>query len=466
MDLSGSATVTFAAANTYSGGTAIGPGTTLLLGDGGTNGSILGDVDDDGTLAFDRADDYAFDGAISGSGQVTNVGSGTLTIGNVNTFGGGDADGDVFGTVSIPQGEINVIAGGVLTNNTSEIDVGDAAGLTGTLAMDRRQRLTPWGSSGKSGVNVGINGGTGVVTLSGNSLLDASCTANSNGTIPFSNVVAIGLASSSGTVIVGGTSTLRSVAGSSESNGSFITVGEGGTGTLIVQDQGQVQAANFYVGSTFYGTSGGTGFLHLNGGTLSVPSVQNSSGTTGNLYFNGGTFRLRRAAATSSRRRHAHGLRPKRRRRDRQQRQQHYDQPAAAARCRRPSRGWRPDEDGPRIAPAGSLQHLHRRHHRHRRHADRKQRRRTAQRYGLDGRRRRNVPLRSLRRCCTGATANTVALTPDVTTVASAAPASGSAADFSDSHDRGGGRRDCSRGPRGGIQRRHVVGDGHEHGSR
>ncbi len=297
VDLSGGVTVTFAGDNTYSGGTVLGPGTTLLLGDGGTSGSILGDVDDDGTLAFDRADDYTFGAAISGSGQVTNVGSGTLTIANVNTFGGGDANGDVFGTVSITQGEIDVIAGGVLTNNTSEIDVGDAAGLTGTLAMNGGSALTPWGSSGKSGVNVGVNGGTGVVTLSGNSLLDASCTANSNGTIPFSNVVAIGLASSAGTVTVGGTSTLRAVAGSSVSNGSFITVGEGGAGTLIVQDQGQVQAANFYVGSTFYGTSGGTGSLHLNGGTLSVPSVQNSSGTTGNLYFNGGTLQ---ATASSS----------------------------------------------------------------------------------------------------------------------------------------------------------------------
>ena len=140
MDLSGGVTVTFAGDNTYSGGTVLGPGTTLLLGDGGTSGSILGDVDDDGTLAFDRADDYTFGAAISGSGQVTNVGSGTLTIANVNTFGGGDADGDVFGIVSIHQGEIDVIAGGVLTNNTSEIDVGDTAGLTGTLAMNWRQR--------------------------------------------------------------------------------------------------------------------------------------------------------------------------------------------------------------------------------------------------------------------------------------------------------------------------------------
>ena len=88
VDLSGGVTVAFAGNNTYSGGTILGPG-TLLLGDGGTNGSILGDVDDDGTLAFDRADDYTFAGAISGSGQVTNVGSGTPLLTGANSYSGG-----------------------------------------------------------------------------------------------------------------------------------------------------------------------------------------------------------------------------------------------------------------------------------------------------------------------------------------------------------------------------------------
>jgi autotransporter-associated beta strand protein len=41
--------------NTYSGGTTITAG-TLQLGNGGATGSIIGNVADNGTLAFDRSD--------------------------------------------------------------------------------------------------------------------------------------------------------------------------------------------------------------------------------------------------------------------------------------------------------------------------------------------------------------------------------------------------------------------------
>ena len=49
------------------GGTTIAAG-TLQLGDGGADGSILGDVLDNGTLAFNRSDVATFAGTISGSG--------------------------------------------------------------------------------------------------------------------------------------------------------------------------------------------------------------------------------------------------------------------------------------------------------------------------------------------------------------------------------------------------------------
>ena len=71
----------------------------------------------------------------------------------------------------------------------------------------------------------------------------------------------------------------------------YITVGDGGTGALTIQDQGLVETGNFQLGSTYQsGQTGGVGTLHLNGGTLSAPAVQNDIGTTGNLYFNGGTL--------------------------------------------------------------------------------------------------------------------------------------------------------------------------------
>ena len=62
-------------ANSYSGGTAI-RGGTLQIGAGGTSGSIGGDIENDGRLAFNRSDSVTFAGAISGLGAVDQYGNG------------------------------------------------------------------------------------------------------------------------------------------------------------------------------------------------------------------------------------------------------------------------------------------------------------------------------------------------------------------------------------------------------
>jgi fibronectin-binding autotransporter adhesin len=54
--------------NTYTGGTTIGNGTDLLIGDQGTTGSIVGDVTNNGYLLFDRSDAITYNGVVSGSG--------------------------------------------------------------------------------------------------------------------------------------------------------------------------------------------------------------------------------------------------------------------------------------------------------------------------------------------------------------------------------------------------------------
>src|SRR5258705_13792411 len=61
---------------------------TLQRGDGVTNGSITGDVTDNGTLAFDPVGSVTFAGAISGTGTVEQIGTGTLTLTGNNTYSG------------------------------------------------------------------------------------------------------------------------------------------------------------------------------------------------------------------------------------------------------------------------------------------------------------------------------------------------------------------------------------------
>ena len=73
---SGTGTTTLTGTNTYTGGTTISAG-TLQVGAGGTTGSIVGNVLNNGVLAFNRSDATTFDGVISGTGSLTKSGAGT-----------------------------------------------------------------------------------------------------------------------------------------------------------------------------------------------------------------------------------------------------------------------------------------------------------------------------------------------------------------------------------------------------
>ncbi|WP_371094514.1 autotransporter outer membrane beta-barrel domain-containing protein [Sinorhizobium sp. CB9] len=83
----GTGTLTLTGTNIYSGGTIINQG-TLQLGNGGTTGSILGNVADEGTLLFNRSNTLNFDGVISGSGAVFQIGEGTTVLTGANTYSG------------------------------------------------------------------------------------------------------------------------------------------------------------------------------------------------------------------------------------------------------------------------------------------------------------------------------------------------------------------------------------------
>ena len=72
----GNGTTVLTAANTYTGGTTITAG-VLQLGAGGTTGSIVGNVSNNGALAFNRSDTYTYGGTISGTGSATQQGNGT-----------------------------------------------------------------------------------------------------------------------------------------------------------------------------------------------------------------------------------------------------------------------------------------------------------------------------------------------------------------------------------------------------
>ncbi|WP_286612939.1 autotransporter outer membrane beta-barrel domain-containing protein [Variovorax jilinensis] len=64
------------------------PSTQLHIGTGGTGGTVVGNITDNGALLFNRSDNLSYGGVISGTGSVTKNGAGVLNLTASNTYGG------------------------------------------------------------------------------------------------------------------------------------------------------------------------------------------------------------------------------------------------------------------------------------------------------------------------------------------------------------------------------------------
>jgi len=147
----GSGTLVLSGANTYTGGTTISGG-MLQLGTGSSSGSVLGDIVDQGTLAFDRSDNVTFSGVISGSGGLLQAGSGTTALTAVDTYTGTTevASGDlqVDGTIT---SDVQVDAGATLSgtgqvggiNVFGNLLIGDAAAAAKVMSATRTVTFNP-----------------------------------------------------------------------------------------------------------------------------------------------------------------------------------------------------------------------------------------------------------------------------------------------------------------------------------
>ena len=162
---SGTGTLTLTGTNTYTGGTTISAG-TLQLGNGGTTGSITGNVTDNGILAFDRSDSVTFGGVISGTGNVAQTGPGTLILTGTNTYTGG---------TKINAGTLQVGNGG--TTGSIAGDVVD----NGTLAFNRSDSVTF--ARVISGTGNVVQEGTGTLTVTAANTYTGTTTVDSGSLI-------------------------------------------------------------------------------------------------------------------------------------------------------------------------------------------------------------------------------------------------------------------------------------------
>jgi len=290
-----SGSLTLSGENSYSGGTVISAG-ELLIGNGGTSGSILGNVDNSAFLIFNRSDDISFGGSITGTGGLGKIGTGRLTFsgsnsGDIGTFidAGTLA---VTGTINHPGGTF-VVANGAASDGTLEISSGGSV-------------TTDVGFVGFGDNSIGLATVTDGTWTNADTL---TIGAFGNGTLEISNT---GLVTSDSGILgltVDSSGTAR-VSGSSWTNSSALIIGESGTGLLEVSGIGSVSNTLGVIGgdTTSIGTasiSGGTwtnsqglfigeegeGIVNLTGGILDALFVELAveTGSTGDLNIGTGT---------------------------------------------------------------------------------------------------------------------------------------------------------------------------------
>lgn len=162
----GTGTLRLTAANTYTGGTTVSAG-TLIVGNGATSGSIVGNVNigTNGTLAFDRSDDVTFAGNISGGGNLQKLGASTLTLtGDSTSF---------TGTTTVDGGVLDLAGtlGGSLVLADSAVLRG--TGSLGALRVASGTAVSPGGDAAVGTINV-----TGNVSFAAGSTYAVNTTAD------------------------------------------------------------------------------------------------------------------------------------------------------------------------------------------------------------------------------------------------------------------------------------------------
>jgi fibronectin-binding autotransporter adhesin len=156
------ATVRLVSDNTYTGGTTISSG-VLMIGQGNPNqpGSIVGDVTNNASLVFNKVEDLAYTGSISGSGTVTKQAAGKLTLTGSSTYGGGTT---VSAGTLLANNATGSATGAGSVGVSSGATLGGTGAIGGAVTINAGAHLAPGASAGTLTV--------GNLTLAASSVLD------------------------------------------------------------------------------------------------------------------------------------------------------------------------------------------------------------------------------------------------------------------------------------------------------
>jgi autotransporter-associated beta strand protein len=169
VQLAGTGLVVVTGANTYTGGTTIGTGATLQVGDLTITGTLPGTVANAGTLTFKTGTTpVTVAGAVTGAGSVNVLGANTVTFTNAgNTYTGGTTIGNTA-TLQIGDGTSSGSVTGNVTNNSVLAFNPGAAGVafagvvsgTGAVSVLGTGTTTLTGANSYAGVTIVAAGAT------------------------------------------------------------------------------------------------------------------------------------------------------------------------------------------------------------------------------------------------------------------------------------------------------------------
>ncbi len=287
----GTGTLVLTGTNTYSGGTKVTAG-TLQIGDGGTAGSVAGDITDNAALVFDRSNAVTYAGIISGTGNLDKRGTGTLNLTGANTLTGGTTVS--AGTLQLSgggslAGDVDVLSGGTLAGDPA----GTSAGTVGTnVTVHNGGTLTAVSGASVVGIAVGGN-----LSLASGATTAITLETPSNGKAAFAVTGNLGLDGTvdlaAGAAFNSGTYRLFDYNGTLSGNG--LTLGTTPAHSLFAVDTATAHQVNLAVaaglwwnGSTT--TAGGTSVQGGTGtwdGSPSTTNWTNAGGSSANGWGQG-----------------------------------------------------------------------------------------------------------------------------------------------------------------------------------
>ena len=214
LSTAGDGALFLTAADTYSGGTTVGSQIVLQVGDGGTAGSIKGNVVDQGVLAFDRSNTITFGGAISGAGGLEKDGGGELILTGSSTYSGGTTV--ISGTLGV--GNSAALGAGVVTmqQNTTLAFTAKGVVLPNQIVFTNEDPTIDTGAFNATitGVISGVGDlqktGSGALTLTADETYAGKTTVAAGTLIVDGSIASSPLTLDSGTTL-GGSGTVGSV---------------------------------------------------------------------------------------------------------------------------------------------------------------------------------------------------------------------------------------------------------------